>query len=71
MADEADVSIEIDVNQVVMNRLNCPSNVEVESNHFCADCDDEIPSERRKNKNVTLCVLCQTRIEKAAARSII
>lgn len=71
MADDVDVSMDVDVNQVVMDRLNSPLNVEVESKHFCTDCEDEIPEERRKYKNVTLCVMCQTRVEKAEALKLL
>lgn len=64
MADEVDLSFDVDVNQVVMDRLNDPNQIVVESNHFCSDCEDEIPESRRKLKNVTLCVMCKTREEK-------
>lgn len=66
MADPVDLATDsaVDVNQVVLDGLK---NVQdIESNHFCEKCEDDIPEERRKLKNVTLCVFCQTDLERKA-----
>lgn len=64
MADPVDLATDsaVDVNQVVLDGLKHVQ--EVESKHECERCEDDIPEERRKLGNVTLCVFCQSALER-------
>lgn len=60
MADEVDNTIQIDVNEIVLNNKQPVS----ESLLYCDYCGEDIPEIRRKLGSVKYCVECQSLKEK-------
>lgn len=65
MADFADVADDV-IAQHLVNKLQALPKFDAPSNMECEECGEVIPEQRRKLGGVTLCIGCQTEVERTA-----